>query len=967
MVPSALSPLFPASPTSSNLSPLKPSLPIDPASSTSSSSSSDSSVPTPPSPVDSEDSETHARRRAEKFGVTGLDVELPRRDDEDADAQLAAVKAHLRRKRRHRSLFLSPHFPKPSVVSPASTFVPPEHAPSALPAPPPEAQRTTEPSASSPLSPTATKPVTRRPRRSSTLTAAQDIPWSPPSPLQTCEKEHSKVSVKVRRALSLLAHGDGHHHRQHTLTDPKQRQGSIDGLSRRESKRREKAEVGSTGEGVLFREVFVDSPREQYFGRRESILRNLRAISTSGAGSSRHGPGSTTQRTAPGTIGEEPELEGRLDRFDSRLTDKSTTSLTGASIHDIQRRNTPVRSSSMRWKGAANPFSEGGPTGFPASAMGSPRPSMTASPRPSFMSSVYPPDEEPRGSGGLGSVNMTPSASRNGGGHGLPTEGFAMTSLSPPQANSHRHRQSTSAPSRPGSPSSIESNGRMSPNGHTLLLPPIHLSAPTPTKEATSIPNASPKLGDKDWGARPSSPEDFLRPMPYSHGGSAPNGHGGRWTHSPSMSLESLFTPPGQPSSLPLPHHVQPQYAESSSAARRRALASLDTTYAQTNLLGPTSWGAGATGGEGSRMGGSVLGSEMGGSALDLLSQSSVDGRNRSATRLTRMDSARPESPVRRADTMDLGQECGEVVWERLWENQRGCASLVLRSSPTRLAHFLWLCSHRILFFGTPRFSGRMLLPNEPGMYTRPGLTKDGCKTPYNLRNYQASPLHLLAALRDPTSDAISSCFNSCLTALGSGRANGWSTCVGTERRTRRAVSCLYSALSVDNSTDSIPDHCRGIQLVVQEEGLAFRPPLARLPRLGPKTRVVRKDPWTSPLIGSDPCLRVPYSLQDPSSSPSANNGCDDGSSLGACPLTLPYPTLEPPLKVQQRVFFRALGRLARLHAGCDTPAVALRAAAAGRSRQGAQWVQMGCGAAADVEEVAGGGRRRDPGTSVVG
>lgn len=58
-------------------------------------------------------------------------------------------------------------------------------------------------------------------------------------------------------------------------------------------------------------------------------------------------------------------------------------------------------------------------------------------------------------------------------------------------------------------------------------------------------------------------------------------------------------------------------------------------------------------------------------------------------------------------------------------------------------------------------------------------------------------------ALRNPTSDPVSSCFNSCLTALGSGRASGWLTCVGTEKRTRRAVSCLYSALSFDNSTDS--------------------------------------------------------------------------------------------------------------------------------------------------------------------
>lgn len=58
-------------------------------------------------------------------------------------------------------------------------------------------------------------------------------------------------------------------------------------------------------------------------------------------------------------------------------------------------------------------------------------------------------------------------------------------------------------------------------------------------------------------------------------------------------------------------------------------------------------------------------------------------------------------------------------------------------------------------------------------------------------------------ALRNPTSDAVSSCFNSCLTALGSGRASGWSICVGTERRMRRAVRCPYSALSVVNSTDS--------------------------------------------------------------------------------------------------------------------------------------------------------------------
>lgn len=30
-----------------------------------------------------------------------------------------------------------------------------------------------------------------------------------------------------------------------------------------------------------------------------------------------------------------------------------------------------------------------------------------------------------------------------------------------------------------------------------------------------------------------------------------------------------------------------------------------------------------------------------------------------------------------------------------------------------------------------------MLLPNEPANFTRPGLTKQGCRTPYNLRNFQ--------------------------------------------------------------------------------------------------------------------------------------------------------------------------------------------------------------------------------------
>ncbi|CED85639.1 Peroxin/Dysferlin domain [Phaffia rhodozyma] len=62
--------------------------------------------------------------------------------------------------------------------------------------------------------------------------------------------------------------------------------------------------------------------------------------------------------------------------------------------------------------------------------------------------------------------------------------------------------------------------------------------------------------------------------------------------------------------------------------------------------------------------------------------------------------------------TIDV--EEGNVVWVRLWENQRG-----------------------ILFFGTPRFSANILFPLDPAPFTRPGNTKQECQTPYNLKTYQ--------------------------------------------------------------------------------------------------------------------------------------------------------------------------------------------------------------------------------------
>lgn len=721
-----------------------------------SSTSSPALPETPPSPVESEDSELHARRRAAKFGTAPALIELPKRvdDGDDVAAQEAAVRAHLRKKRRRRSLFLSLRLSYPSLSKASAAqaaAVPPALPSSGVPLPPPAPGM--EPVGSSPLSPTHQQPVLRRPRRRSTLTAATDIPWTPPSPLQTTDEHHSKVSVKVRRALSLLAHGDGHHHRQHSATDPAQRQGSVDGLSRRESKRREKAEVGSAGGGVLLREVFVDSPRDEYFGRRESILRNLRALSThsGGPGSSRAGASSLRRGAPAGTIGEEPELEGRLDRFDSRLTARSIAPSVGSSAGGggdggggageqgwLPRINTPVGEASHRWRGKTNPFAEA----VPPSAMGSPRPSLSASPRPSFLSSSFGPDDRPLAG------SMTPVTSRNGGGFAPdvlpPPPRLAMTTLSPLQGQQFRQGHSGSPPppshARPVSPHpSIHSTGRMSPtgrrspNGHDLL-PPIHLSAPTPTKALTPASTASGLPAEPEWAAVHSSPES-----PYNlnlTGGLLSGGPGGR-AMSPSMSFESLFTPPTQ--TQPLPSAPRSQHAESSTAAaRRRMLSALDTTLPgqQRQLLLPNNGG----GFEMSRMGSSTLGSE--GSALDL-GELAVGAPTKSDARpASARASSRRESIARRADTMCLGQESGEVVWERLWENQRGSVVVFSRwlyapASAHADPNFPRTRPRRILFFGNPRFSARMLLPNEPANFTRPGLTKDGCKTPYNLRNFQ--------------------------------------------------------------------------------------------------------------------------------------------------------------------------------------------------------------------------------------
>lgn len=913
----------------------------------------------PGSPSSSRRSSTsdpsHAARRLAALGLPPSGpVRLPEteHDAERLAAAEAEVRAHLRKRRRRRSLFLSPgtgrarpfaeeSTPSTAVAATAASDPasrPPASAAALVPAPPQlpripstAAARSSSSSLSASSSASSASPVslaindaaagpsTPSPttfnkirRRRSTLTAATDVPWTPPSPLSATPGggplSSSKVGLKVRRALSLLAHGDGHeyagdspprtshpdgdqhHHHHHHHRSGQHRHpyqsvgasGTQDYLSRRESKRREKAEAeahaaqqaaasawlaeransiahnGGTASstlegpfsvldspypypapGVRLEERTTDSPREAYLNRRESLLRNLRASLSVGNGSgtptsasSRYGGGgggalpAGVGGTAVGTIGEEPELERRLDGafeaaadrrrrherwregLPTTMTATASTSRAGSPpatatpagagwLPDppLARLDTPtsvyggVDQGSSRWRGKTNPFdgSPGNGTGsgpgggggsgsFPlraGSALGSPRPSFRSSPS-AGSTSVFPPSNDEINGG-----RQTPPV--NGGGRSSSPP--LSTGLSPPVADRRRPsarrsvspsfpRSASSATSSPAlsrhnsfgpsnptasGPGGLGGGGRRSPLGNEHLLPPIHLEAPTPLTGRT--PHASPgrlaggrelapDRGDdgRVSGLVHSSPESIDGVFLSSTADGRLDGGAAAGDPSPGRSLlEDDRSPVGSASTLPFyPHQLQqrPPPAEQISsttsltnAARRKMLAALDTS---AQIGPPAACGSASSGHrllptKSNDEGGATELADLarltsdGPTGLGLLGTDDlelVDERLRSQRRPSVDAVSQSGSVARRPEGMALGQEGRHVVWERLWENQRGFVILHLSSLflPSLSAASLILClvaSSASCFSATPASppvcSSQMNRPTSPG------------------------------------------------------------------------------------------------------------------------------------------------------------------------------------------------------------------------------------------------------------
>lgn len=87
----------------------------------------------------------------------------------------------------------------------------------------------------------------------------------------------------------------------------------------------------------------------------------------------------------------------------------------------------------------------------------------------------------------------------------------------------------------------------------------------------------------------------------------------------------------------------------------------------------------------------------------------------------------------------------GSVVWERLWENQRGklddfsCFLHLTSDLSDHVGSSHQIDMLGILFFGTPRYSSSSLFPSDPSPYSRPGKTKIACRTAYTPDSFQVN------------------------------------------------------------------------------------------------------------------------------------------------------------------------------------------------------------------------------------